>query len=245
MLLAMDVGNSNIKVGLFEEEKLISSFRITTNADRSSDEYGLLIIHFLSYLNRTADEIEGVIIATVQPQLRYTLDRMTHTFFRCHPMFVSYDSLPALGADRIANAVAGYEVYGGNGACITVDFGTATTFGVISEDGVFLGGSIAPGIRSASEALTSRAAQLRRFNFAKPDHVLATNTIEAMQAGVMYGFAGLADNILAKLKMEVGPAFVVATGGLSDVIAGDTHHINTVDKLLTLKGLQIIYNKNR
>ena len=170
-------------------------------------------------------------------------------------MFVSYqlnlgiklqdDSLPALGADRIANAVAGYELYGGNGACITVDFGTATTFGVISEDGVFLGGSIAPGIRSASEALTSRAAQLRRFNFAKPDHVLATNTIEAMQAGVMYGFAGLADNILAKLKMEVGPAFVVATGGLSDVIAGDTHHINTVDKLLTLKGLQIIYNKNR
>ena len=255
MLLAMDVGNSNIKVGLFEGEKLISSFRITTNADRSSDEYGLLIIHFLSYLNRTADEIEGVIIATVQPQLRYTLDRMTHTFFRCHPIFVSYqlnlgiklkyDSLPALGADRIANAVAGYELYGGNGACITVDFGTATTFGVISEDGVFLGGSIAPGIRSVSEALTSRAAQLRRFNFAKPDHVLATNTIEAMQAGVMYGFAGLADNILAKLKMEVGPAFVVATGGLSDVIAGDTHHINTVDKLLTLKGLQIIYNKNR
>ena len=117
MLLAMDVGNSNIKVGLFEGEKLISSFRITTNADRSSDEYGLLTIHFLSYLNRTADEIEGVIIATVQPQLRYTLDRMTHTFFRCHPMFVSYqlnlgiklqyDSLPALGADRIANAVAG------------------------------------------------------------------------------------------------------------------------------------------
>ena len=127
-----------------------------------------------------------------------------------------------------------------------VDVGTATTFGVISEDGVFLGGSIAPGIRSASEALTSRAAQLRRFNFAKPDHVLATNTIEAMQAGVMYGFAGLSGQHLGKsLKIEVGPAFVVATGGLSDVIAGDTHHINTVDELLTLKGLQIIYNKNR
>ena len=117
MLLTMDVGNSNIKVGLFEGETLISSFRITTNADRSSDEYGLLIIHFLTYLNRRAEEIEGVIIATVQPQLRYTLDRMTHTFFHCHPMFVSYqlnlglkiqyDSLPALGADRIANAVAG------------------------------------------------------------------------------------------------------------------------------------------
>ena len=254
MLLTMDVGNSNIKVGLFEGETLISSFRITTNADRSSDEYGLLIIHFLTYLNRRAEEIEGVIIATVQPQLRYTLDRMTHTFFHCHPMFVSYqlnlglkiqyDSLPALGADRIANAVAGYELYGGKGACITVDFGTATTFGVISEDGVFLGGPIAPGIRSASEALTSRAAQLRQFNFANPDHVLATNTIEAMQAGVMYGFAGLADNLLAKLKMEVGPALVVATGGLSDVIAGDTHHINVVDKTLTLKGLQLIYKKN-
>lgn len=255
MLLAMDVGNSNIKVGLFEGKKLISSFRIATNADRSSDEYGLLIIHFLNYLNREASEIKGVIIATVQPKLRYTLDRMTHTFFHCHPLFVSYqmnlgmelryDSLKTLGADRIANAVAGYELYGGQGgACITVDFGTATTFGVISEDGVFLGGSIAPGIRSASEALTDRAAQLRQFNFAKPDHVLATNTIEAMQAGVMYGFAGLADNILAKLKMEVGPAFVVATGGLSDVIAGDTHHINTVDKLLTLKGLQLIYEKN-
>ena len=154
MLLTMDVGNSNIKVGLFEGETLISSFRITTNADRSSDEYGLLIIHFLTYLNRKAEEIEGVIIATVQPQLRYTLDRMTHTFFHCRPMFVSYqlnlglkiqyDSLPALGADRIANAVAGYELYGGKGACITVDFGTATTFGVISEDGVFLGAPLRP-----------------------------------------------------------------------------------------------------
>ena len=178
MLLTMDVGNSNIKVGLFEGETLISSFRITTNADRSSDEYGLLIIHFLTYLNRRAEEIEGVIIATVQPQLRYTLDRMTHTFFHCHPMFVSYqlnlgleiqyDSLPALGADRIANAVAGYELYGGKGACITVDFGTATTFGVISEDGVFLGGPIAPGIRSASEALTSRGPSCASLTLPNP-----------------------------------------------------------------------------
>jgi len=254
MLLVMDVGNSNIKVGLFEEDTLISSFRIATNADRSSDEYGLLIIHFLSYIHRNPEEVDGAIIATVQPQLNYTMDRMVSTFFKCHPMFVSnelklglkinYDSPDVLGADRIANAVAGYALYGGSAPCITVDFGTATTFGVISEDGVFLGGPIAPGIRTASEALTSKAAQLHRFNFAHPDHVVANNTIEAMQAGVMYGFFVLSDYIIAKIKMEIGPSFVVATGGLSDIIAGDTHHINTVDKLLTLKGLRIIYQNN-
>ena len=257
MLLAMDVGNSNIKVGLFEEEKLISSFRITTNADRSSDEYGLLIIHFLSYLNRTADEIEGVIIATVQPQLRYTLDRMTHTFFRCHPIFVSYqlnlgiklkyDSLPALGADRIANAVAGYELYGGNGACITVDFGTATTYDLVDATGAFVSGVTAPGIRISAKALWEDAAKLPEIEIKKPDSILAKETITSMQAGLVYGQIGQTEYIVKRMRKESGfdNMKVVATGGLGKMIYENTDCIDTYDPDLTLYGLRIIMDKQK
>ena len=255
MLLTMDVGHSNIKVGLFEGETLISSFRITTNADRSSDEYGLLIIHFLTYLNRKAEEIEGVIIATVQPQLRYTLDRMTHTFFHCRPMFVSYqlnlglkiqyDSLPALGADRIANAVAVQAEYGG--PCIFIDFGTATTFGAIDEEGSFLGGCICPGLKLTSDALVRGTAKLPRFELVRPEHVISRTTVTNLQSGVINGFIGQIEYLVRKFREELHApeALVVATGGMAVIVAEEGGIIDKLDGILTLKGLRLLYERNR
>jgi type III pantothenate kinase len=252
MLLAMDVGNSNIKTGLFDGAELVASWRIATSHERSSDEYGIMLVQFLAHLHHAPPDIHGVIVSSVSPGLNYTIDRMLRTYLWKEPLFVSsalntditiaYTPPHSLGADRIANAVAAYTLYGG--PCITVDFGTATTFGAVTGDGTFLGGAIAPGIRSATDALVSRAAQLHRFDFIKPDKAVADNTVGAMQAGVMYGFSGLADNIILKIKQEIGEARVIATGGMSDVIAGDSHTIEVVDKLLTLRGLQMIYEKN-
>jgi type III pantothenate kinase len=252
MLLALDVGNSNIKSGLFDGRELVASWRIATSVDRSSDEYGMLLVQFLAHLHFAPSDISGVIVSSVSPGLNYTIDRMLRTYLWKAPLFVTstlktgltiaYKPPQSLGADRIANAVAAYNIYGG--PCITVDFGTATTFGVVTREGTFLGGAIAPGIRSATDALVSRAAQLQRFDFVKPDRAVADNTVGAMQAGVMYGFSGLADHIIYRIKQEIGDARVIATGGMSDVIAGDSQSIEIVDKLLTLKGLQLIHEMN-
>ena len=252
MLLTVDVGNSTIKCGLFQDEDYIGSWRIATDRDKSSDEYGLQMSSFFDYMGRQMQEVEAVIMASVVPGLHYTLDRMAKTFFNVTPMVVTseinsglvikYDLPSTLGADRIANAAAAYELFGG--PCITVDFGTATSFGAVNEKGEFLGGAIAPGIRSATDALTTRAAMLHRFDFVKPSRAIATNTVEAMQAGAIFGFAGLADNIIRHMKAEMPGAKVIATGGLSDVIKNESDTIDVVDKLLTLKGLRIIYEKN-
>ena len=252
MLLAIDVGNSNLKTGLFAGRELLASWRITTSRDRSSDEYGLLMLQFLNHLHHVPEDIDGVIVSSVSPGLNYTLERMIGTYLRKRPLFVSselhtgltigYNTPHTLGADRIANAAGAYHLYGG--PCITVDFGTATTFGAVTEDGTFLGGAIAPGIRTSSDALVARAAQLHKFDLVKPEKAIADNTLEALQAGVMYGFSGLADKLISKMIQELGPARVIATGGLSDVIARDSYTIEVVDKLLTLKGLQRIYELN-
>ena len=253
MLLAIDVGNSNIKTGLFRGKELIASWRITTRQDRSSDETGLQMVQFLQFIGFKPSDVEAVIVSSVSPGMNYTIERMINTYFQITPLFVSsslnmeltiaYKPATSLGADRIANAVGAYTLYGG--PVITVDFGTATTFGAISADGTFMGGPIAPGIRSATDALVNNAAQQHRFDFVTPKKAVANTTIEAMQAGVMYGFSGLADHIIERMKSEIGPeAKVIATGGMSDVIAGDSRYIDVVDKLLTLKGLQILYSQN-
>ncbi len=252
MLLVLDVGNSNIKTGLFDGKELVASWRIATTLERSSDEYGILLVQFLNHLHVAPSNIDGIVIGSVSPGLNYTMDRMIRTYLWKAPLFVNhtlktgltiaYQPPQSLGADRIANAVGAYHLYGG--PCITVDFGTATTFGVVTENGTFLGGAIAPGIRVSTDALVSRAAQLHRFDFKTPSKAVADNTLGALQAGVMYGFSGLADNIIHRMKQEIGEARVIATGGMSDVIAGDSQAIDVVDKLLTLKGLQIIYEKN-
>jgi type III pantothenate kinase len=181
------------------------------------------------------------------------MERMLKTYFETDPLIVTsslktgikikYNPKKTLGADRIANAVGAYMLYGG--PCITVDFGTATSFGAVNGKGEFIGGAIAPGIRTSSDALFAKAAMLHRVDLEKPENAIADNTTDAMQAGVLYGFTGLADHIIRKMKNEMGPAKVIATGGLSELIANDSEEIDVVDKYLTLTGLNIIYDLNK
>jgi len=252
VLFVMDVGNSNIKMGIFRGDELVRSFRIRTDHKRSSDEYGVTMHSFFQCLSMRMEDCSGVMISSVVPGLNYTLERMVHTYFGLDPIFVSsklncgvkihYSPAASLGADRIANACAAYGEYGG--PVITVDFGTATTFGVVDGSGCFVGGAIAPGIQTSADALISRASKLSSFTFENPEKAIADNTADALQAGVVYGFAGLTDGILKRLKAEMPGSTVVATGGLCDVIARCSEHIDHVDKLLTLKGIRRLYRLN-
>lgn len=253
MILVMDVGNTNIKCGLFEERVLLHSWRITSKIDNTSDELGMVMLSFFNYLNLSMSDVSGIMISSVIPSMNYTLDHMCRTYFKKIPLIVAhgvatglnilYDNPAELGSDRIVNAVAAYELYGG--PCITVDFGTATSFGAISKDCEFLGGSICPGIKISAEALTLNSAKLPRIELVMPTTAINRSTITCMQSGILYGYVGMVDYILRKMKAEMsGDVRVIATGGLSDIIAAQTSMIDTIDSLLTLKGLQIIYSKN-
>lgn len=252
MILAMDVGNTNIKVGLFDEGHLKHSFRMSTLVDQTSDEYGIHMLAFFDYLHLKPQEVKGIIISSVIPSLNYTIEHMARLYFKRRPMFVGpgiktginikYDNPKELGADRIVNAVAAYELFGG--PVITIDFGTATSFGAISEDANFLGGVICPGVKISAEALTSSAAKLPRIELVRPKHIINKSTVSGMQAGIIYGYAGQVQYIIKKMKKEMGEAKVVATGGFSELIAEETSVIDEVIPTLTLKGLEIIYAKN-
>jgi type III pantothenate kinase len=253
MVFVLDAGNSNIKCGLFEGDKLVNSWRIATKLERTADDYGIRILSFFKHLGRRPDEVEGIIISSVIPSINYTLQHMFTTYFGKKAMVVGpgmktginilYDNPKELGTDRIAGAVAAYTLYGG--PCIIVDFGTATTFGAISADGDFLGGAICPGIRISSEALFSGAAKLPRVELVKPASIIAKNTVAGMQAGIIYGYVGQVDYIIRRLKAEMGGSpYVIATGGMANVIAQETHEINEVNSLLTLIGLNMLYHKN-
>lgn len=252
MLLVLDVGNSNIKTGLFKGDKLINSWRMAADRSASSDEYGLNLMRFFDYNGQSISDVKGTIIGSVVPELNYTLARMLNGYLGMDPMFVSteldlgieidYEPPYVLGADRICNAVAAYSQH--EGAVITVDFGTATSFGAVNAGGTFVGGAIAPGIKTATDALVSQAAQLHRFEFKTPASPLAKSTIEGMQSGLIYGFTGLADTIIGRMKDELGPATVVATGGLSNVLINESTQIDVINRLLTLEGLRMIYERN-
>ncbi len=253
MVFVLDAGNSNIKCGLFRDGKLINSWRMSTSLDRTADEYGIQIMAFLNHGHHKAEDIEGVAIASVIPSLNYTLAHMCSIYFKKTPMFVGpgiktginikYDNPKDLGADRIVTAIAAYTLYGG--PCIIVDFGTATTFGVVSENGDFLGGAICPGLRISTDALTKSAAKLPKVELIKPDSVIGTNTVSGMQSGIINGYVGQVDYIVRKLKTETGGSpRVIATGGLSKLIAQETEMIDEVNSLLTLIGLDIVYRKN-
>ncbi len=256
MLLAIDVRNTNIKLGVYDKNELKHSWRLSVKVVRTADEIGILFAGLFGSKSVDLKNFDGVIMSSVQPSLNYTIEHACEYYLGKRPIMVGvgiktglnikYSNPQEVGADRIVNSVAAYKLYGG--PCIVVDFGTATTFNVISPRGEFMGGCIAPGIITGLEALTNNTAKLPRVEIAKPDSIIAKSTVTGLQAGMVYGSTGMVKYILQKLKEESGytDVKVIATGGLSEVILGvdDEKIIDVVDRSLTLKGLKLIYDMN-
>ncbi|MFZ5945246.1 MAG: type III pantothenate kinase [Bacillota bacterium] len=255
MLLAFDIGNTNMVVGVYRGKELLTYWRIATDRQKTSDEYGVLIQNLFFYHKINPAEISDIIFSSVVPPIISALEDMTKKYFNLKPIIIGpgiktgmailYENPREVGADRIVNAVAGYERYGG--PLIIVDFGTATTFCCISGKGEYLGGAITPGINIATEALFQRTAKLPKVELITPKKVIAKNTVNAIQSGIIYGYSGLVDGIVRRMKQELAGENikVIATGGIAELIAKDTETIDVVDKLLTLEGLRIIYERNK
>ncbi len=255
MILAIDVGNTNIVLGVFKGRQLLTHWRLSSSKDNSEDEYGIMLLNLFKHAKLDYRDITGIIISSVVPNKMYSLELMCRKYFGIKPLVVGpgiktginirYDNPKEVGADRIVNAVAGYEIYGG--PLIIIDFGTATTYCVISDKGEYLGGCIAPGIRISTDALFEHAAKLPRVELVKPPQVICKNTVSSMQAGIIYGYVGQVDYIVRKIKQELGApnAKVIATGGLAKMIAEESEMVDETNELLTLEGLRIIYERNQ
>lgn len=254
MILAIDVGNTNLVFGIYDNTGLTASYRTATHQEYTEDEYGLVFDTLLKSKGINLKDIEGGIISSVVPSLTIVLEKMCDKYFSFKPILVGpgiksginikYENPREVGADRIANAVAAYHKYGG--PIIIVDFGTATTFDAITADFDYLGGAIAPGVNISSEALFKSAARLYRVEIARSEKIIGKNTAASMQSGIYYGYIGLVENIVEKMKEEMGDTriFTVATGGLAPLICSGTKNIDVVDMMLTLDGLKLIYEKN-
>ena len=254
MIVAMDIGNTNIKAAVFEGSRLVKRWRCATDPVMTSDQYGIIMADLFRYHNLNMQAVEGIMISSVVPTINYTIEHMCLTYFGVTPMFVmpgiktgihiKYDNPRELGSDRIANAVASYELYGG--PCIFIDFGTATSFGVVSEKGEFLGGAICPGLKVTADAIVDRTAKLPRFELIKPPSVIGKNTVTNLQSGILYGHIGLVKYLIGRMKEELQQdCRVIATGGMAVLIREDAPEIDVLDGLLTLKGLRLIYQKNQ
>jgi type III pantothenate kinase len=254
MLLALDVGNTNTVIGVFDGQALVTHWRLSTRREGTRDEYGILIKGLFDFGGLGFQAVSAVIISSVVPPLQGPLEEMARQYFGVEPMVVGpgiktgmpilYESPREVGADRIVNAVAAFEAYGG--PCIVVDFGTATTFDAISARGEYVGGVICPGIGISSEALFQHAAKLPRVDISRPKIVIGRNTVGSMQAGLYYGYLSLVEGVVARMRAELGgKAAVVATGGLAQLLLTESTAVDHVDPLLTLTGLRILFERNQ
>jgi len=254
MLLTIDIGNTNITLGLYNGNELGPRWRLSTEHDKMPDEYGLQFVGLLAHVGLSSDVLHGVCMASVVPPLTGKVSAACRIYLHHEPLIVDagvktgvrirYEDPKAVGADRIVDAAAVREFYGGP-ACV-VDFGTATTFDAISKDGEYLGGAIAPGIGIAAEALFLRTAKLPRVELQKPPTAIGRNTTHAMQSGLLFGYVALVEGMVARFRNELGPEMkVIATGGLAEVIAGETEVIDEIAPWLTLDGLRLIWDMNR
>ncbi len=260
MLLAFDVGNTNIVLGLFRGTELVQFWRMETDQKKSADEYGMLINQLMEFSGLSAEDVDDVIIASVVPSMSYTLQHLSQKYFNKRAivvgpgiktgLVVKYDNPKQLGADRIVNAVAAAELY--PSPLIVIDFGTATTLCAITDKKEYLGGVILPGIKISADALFEKTAKLPKVEIEAPGHVISRNTNECIQSGVVYGNMGMVKYLVERMKKELceymgeeKPVTVVATGGLSTLMSSELDCIDHVDKMLTLTGLQLIYEKNK
>jgi type III pantothenate kinase len=254
LLLVIDAGNSNIVLGIYDGELLLKNWRISTDRSKSADEYGILFNNLLVSTGIGVGSIAAIIISSVVPTLTGVLERLSRSYFGIRPhvvgpgiktgMPIHYDNPKEVGADRIVNAVAGYEKY--RSSLIIVDFGTATTFDFVNARGEYCGGAIAPGLMISMEALFQKASKLPWVEISKPPVVIAKNTVNSMQSGIYYGYVGLVDEIVGRMKRESreNPR-VIATGGLATLVAPESRTIEAVEEYLTLEGLRILYLRNR
>ena len=253
VLLVFDVGNTNIVIGAFKDKELVADWRISTKQERTSDEYGIMLKDLFAIDNLDMNEVKATVISTVVPPLTFILERACQKYLRHTPLVVgpgiktglpvNYENPREVGADRIVNAVAGIEIYG----CplIIVDFGTATTYCAINAKGEYLGGAIAPGIGISMEALFMRAAKLPRVELIKPGSIIGRNTVTSMQSGIFFGYVGQVDEIIKRMKRELGgKVTAIATGGLASLIYQESKEIDHVEHYLTLIGLRLIYERN-
>lgn len=254
MLFVIDVGNTQIAAGIFKGEKILNSWRVRTEKNRTADELGILFYNFIEHSQIAVSDITGIAISNVVPPLTITLSRMSKKYFHQDAFFVGpgiktgmpilYDNPKEVGADRIVNAVAAYNKY--KKPLVIVDFGTATTFDCVSKKGEYLGGVIIPGIEISLEALSERTAKLPKIELIRPEKIIGKNTVSAIQAGIVYGYAGMVDAICEKIKHEMNEKSLkfIATGGLATVISKETSHIEIVEEHLTLYGLKLLYEMN-